>query len=187
MAAGPLPPGVEVVPLVHGLGALAAVGLYSKYSSALILLAFMLLAGILTKVVPAGSFARYEEAGRVLIDPESYQMVDQPDYPVWRWLTAGKTWPLASNKPRRVCSEILVRPAPVAVISMGEPVAAMQIPVTLRAGQRKTLLFAAGSVRGQTREEGPWWPHPIWGADDQAGASNWRTHSQAASASPMLL
>lgn len=28
---------------------------------------------------------------------------------------------------------------------------------------------------GQTRQEGPWWPHPIWGADDQLGASNWIT------------
>ncbi len=28
---------------------------------------------------------------------------------------------------------------------------------------------------GQTREKGPWWPHPIWGPNDQAGASNWIT------------
>ncbi len=56
--------------------------------SALILLAFMLLAGILTRAVPAGSFERFEEAGRVLIDPESYQTAPRPDYPVWRWLTA---------------------------------------------------------------------------------------------------
>lgn len=27
----------------------------------------------------------------------------------------------------------------------------------------------------QTGEEGPWWPHPIWGPDDQAGGSNWIT------------
>ena len=27
----------------------------------------------------------------------------------------------------------------------------------------------------QTRASGPWWPHPIWGAEDQAGASNWIT------------
>lgn len=27
----------------------------------------------------------------------------------------------------------------------------------------------------QTREEGPWWPHPIWGKDDQSGGSNWIT------------
>ena len=56
--------------------------------SALILLAFMILAGILTRVVPAGSYTRYEEAGRVLIDPDSYQISDRPGYPVWRWLTA---------------------------------------------------------------------------------------------------
>src|SRR5918993_915439 len=27
----------------------------------------------------------------------------------------------------------------------------------------------------QTRANGPWWPHPIWGPDDQAGGSNWMT------------
>src|SRR5690606_24055153 len=27
----------------------------------------------------------------------------------------------------------------------------------------------------QTREQGPWWPHPLWGPDDQVGASNWIT------------
>lgn len=30
-------------------------------------------------------------------------------------------------------------------------------------------------VHAQTRSEGPWWPHPIWGAEDQAGGSNWIT------------
>jgi hypothetical protein len=30
-------------------------------------------------------------------------------------------------------------------------------------------------VAGQTLDNGPWWPHPIWGPDDQAGASNWIT------------
>ena len=56
--------------------------------SAVILLVFMLLAGILTRAVPAGSFDRYQEAGRTLIDPGSYQQTARPDYPVWRWLTA---------------------------------------------------------------------------------------------------
>ena len=56
--------------------------------SAIILLVFMLLAGILTRVLPAGSFDRYQEAGRTLIDPGSYQSIPRPDYPVWRWLTA---------------------------------------------------------------------------------------------------
>lgn len=30
-------------------------------------------------------------------------------------------------------------------------------------------------AHAQDRESGPWWPHPIWGADDQAGGSNWIT------------
>jgi len=38
-----------------------------------------------------------------------------------------------------------------------------------------SLLAATVPLVGQTREKGPWWPHPIWGAEDQAGASNWIT------------
>lgn len=30
-------------------------------------------------------------------------------------------------------------------------------------------------ARAQTREAGPWWPNALWGATDQAGASNWIT------------
>ena len=37
------------------------------------------------------------------------------------------------------------------------------------------LIAAAVPAVAQTREKGPWWPHPIWGAEDQAGASNWIT------------
>jgi kynurenine formamidase len=40
------------------------------------------------------------------------------------------------------------------------------------------ILLIAGlsaSATAQTREKGPWWPHPLWGAEDQAGASNWIT------------
>lgn len=36
-------------------------------------------------------------------------------------------------------------------------------------------LLLAAPAHGQTREEGPWWPHPIWGPDDQVGATNWIT------------
>ncbi len=37
------------------------------------------------------------------------------------------------------------------------------------------IVLSGSPALGQTREEGPWWPHPIWGPDDQAGASNWIT------------
>ena len=56
--------------------------------SLLILLALMVAAGILTRVVPAGQYARRIEAGRELIDPDSFEVVPRPDYPVWRWFTA---------------------------------------------------------------------------------------------------
>jgi hypothetical protein len=34
---------------------------------------------------------------------------------------------------------------------------------------------AAPPAAAQNREKGPWWPHPIWGPEDQAGGSNWIT------------
>ena len=41
--------------------------------------------------------------------------------------------------------------------------------------ENETLLLAfllPFAAHAQTREAGPWWPHPEWGAMDQAGASN---------------
>ena len=56
--------------------------------SLIILLVLMLAAGILTQIVPAGRYARTVEAGREIIDPQSFQSVARPDYPIWRWFTA---------------------------------------------------------------------------------------------------
>jgi len=37
------------------------------------------------------------------------------------------------------------------------------------------IILSAIHATGQTREKGPWWPSPLWGAADQSGASNWIT------------
>lgn len=40
------------------------------------------------------------------------------------------------------------------------------------------MLALAGGLhpaQAQDRAAGPWWPHPLWGPDDQAGSSNWIT------------
>ncbi len=37
-----------------------------------------------------------------------------------------------------------------------------------------TILLTPPAI-GQTRDQGPWWPHAVWGPEDQAGASNWIT------------
>lgn len=56
--------------------------------SAIILLVLMIAAGILTRVLPAGEYSRFESEGRTLIDPGSYRAVENPPYPAWRWFTA---------------------------------------------------------------------------------------------------
>ncbi len=56
--------------------------------SALILMLLMLIAGVLTRVLPTGTYERMTLEGRTLIDPDSYQPVSNVEYPVWRWLTA---------------------------------------------------------------------------------------------------
>ena len=48
------------------------------------------------------------------------------------------------------------------------------------------LCFFALTLNAQTREQGPWWPHPLWGADDQAGASNWVTPEKIVEASKWI-
>jgi uncharacterized ion transporter superfamily protein YfcC len=48
----------------------------------------MMVAGILTRVVPAGRYARVEVDGRQVIDATSFTFTERPNYPVWRWFTA---------------------------------------------------------------------------------------------------
>ncbi len=56
--------------------------------SVVILLFLMIGAGILTRLIPAGAFDRVAVEGRELIDPESFRLIEQPNYPIWRWITA---------------------------------------------------------------------------------------------------
>jgi len=54
----------------------------------LVIFVLMILAGVLTKLVPAGQYARLIENGREVIDATSFSYKERPNYPVWRWLTA---------------------------------------------------------------------------------------------------
>jgi uncharacterized ion transporter superfamily protein YfcC len=53
-----------------------------------IILFLMIGAGVLTRVVPAGQYARVEQDGRQVIDATSFKLVERPNYAVWRWFTA---------------------------------------------------------------------------------------------------
>ena len=53
-----------------------------------ILFILMMIAGVLTRVVPAGQYARVEQAGRQVIKADSFSLTEHPNYPIWRWFTA---------------------------------------------------------------------------------------------------
>lgn len=65
------------------------IGKKAFVSSFVILLVLLVLAGLLTRAVPAGSYARHIGAdGLEVIDVESFEYSDSPSLPAWRWLTA---------------------------------------------------------------------------------------------------
>jgi uncharacterized ion transporter superfamily protein YfcC len=56
--------------------------------SACIILLLMICSGILTRVLPAGTYDRISSEGRTLVINGSYRELPRPAYPVWRWFTA---------------------------------------------------------------------------------------------------
>ncbi len=68
-----------------GSGIKSAKGIYL---STIILLVLMLTAGILTYVIPSGSYDRIIQDGREIIVADSFKFMERPDYPAWRWLIA---------------------------------------------------------------------------------------------------
>jgi uncharacterized ion transporter superfamily protein YfcC len=66
----------------------AQIGVRAFIQSIAILFTLMMVAGILTLVVPAGQYTHLEIDGRQTIDPASFQYIPRPDYPVWRWFVA---------------------------------------------------------------------------------------------------
>jgi uncharacterized ion transporter superfamily protein YfcC len=64
------------------------IGLRSFLWAFCILLALMVAAGVLSRVVPSGAFERTVDQGRTLVVPGTYQETPRPAYAVWRWFTA---------------------------------------------------------------------------------------------------
>jgi len=66
----------------------AQIGKKAFLQSIIILFVLMLTAGILTRIIPAGKYTRVFEGEREMIDPNSFQLIEPPEYPIWRWFTA---------------------------------------------------------------------------------------------------
>jgi uncharacterized ion transporter superfamily protein YfcC len=65
-----------------------AIEVKSFIQAAAVIVALMIAAGALTKVIPSGSFKRIVEGGRTLVMDGTYAPTPRPDYPAWRWFTA---------------------------------------------------------------------------------------------------
>lgn len=66
----------------------ARIGRRAFLSAGLILLVLMIAAGILTRVVPAGTYDRVIQDGHEVLDPASFRFTQGAPLPVWRWFTA---------------------------------------------------------------------------------------------------
>nr|WP_202707974.1 AbgT family transporter [Sporosalibacterium faouarense] len=60
----------------------------SFISSVLILLVLILIAGVLTQIIPSGSYERELINGRETINPDSFHYTKEVTYPIWKWFTA---------------------------------------------------------------------------------------------------
>ena len=66
----------------------AQIGKRAFIQSLVILFVLMMVAGLLTIVIPAGHYDRVMVSGRETIDPTSFHLVEHPNYPIWRWFLA---------------------------------------------------------------------------------------------------
>jgi len=66
----------------------AQIGMRAFIQSVVILFVLMMIAGVLTLVVPAGQYTRIQVDGRQTIDPASFHLIEHPNYPIWRWFVA---------------------------------------------------------------------------------------------------
>ena len=69
-------------------GAAIQISLRAFVTTIAIIFALMIGSGILTYLVPSGSYKHLVEAGVVWVVPGTFAYSPRPDYPAWRWLTA---------------------------------------------------------------------------------------------------
>ena len=116
--------------------------------SLLILLLLMIVAGVLTRAIPAGSYARIVQEGRQIIDPRSFQVVERPHYPIWRWFTAPVEvlWGPDGLTVIIILVFILMVGAAFAVLDRSGILQAAIARIVKRFGKRKYLLLLVISL-----------------------------------------
>ncbi|MEW5786187.1 MAG: hypothetical protein AB1767_14130, partial [Bacillota bacterium] len=88
----------------HGL----KIGKRAFITTAVITLSLMILSGILTRIVPSGSYERYVVGGTTMIHADSFQFVEKVPLPVYRWFTAPVEVLFSENAPIVIVLTLLI-------------------------------------------------------------------------------
>ncbi len=112
--------------------------------SALIILALMIVAGLLSQAIPSGSFDTATVDGRSVIVPGSFRYIESPVYPAWRWLTAPVEvlWGPDAAVIITIIVVLLLIGGAFALLERAGVLKAVIARVVLRMGDRKYLLMA---------------------------------------------
>ncbi len=124
------------------------IGKRTFFSSLALLGGLMLIAGILGRIIPAGEFHRHVLDGRELILPGSFEFMEAPDYPVWRWFTAPfeVLWGPDSTMIISIILFILVIGGSFTILNEAGVLSQGINRIVAFAGKRKYLLLALVSL-----------------------------------------
>ncbi len=116
--------------------------------SVLILLVLMIFSGVMTRLIPAGEYERVQHEGREIVLPGSYQAIDRPDYPIWRWFTAPVEvlWSDSGLTIAVIIIFLLMIGASFAVLDKSGILKAALIKIVNRFGSRRYFLLSVISL-----------------------------------------
>ena len=84
------------------------IGKRAFITTAAITLSLMILSGILTRIIPSGSYERYAAGAAEMIRPDSFQYVEKIPFPVYRWFTAPVEVLFSENGPTIIVLILLI-------------------------------------------------------------------------------
>lgn len=120
------------------------IGKRTFISAVIILGCLMIIAGVLTYVIPAGEFQREFVDGREIVIPGTFEQEAGGGYPVWRWFTAPfeVLWGPDSVMIISIILFILIIGGSFAALEQSGALAAAIAKIVAAVGQKKYLLLS---------------------------------------------
>ena len=129
-------------------GTAIKIGVRTFVTSAIILLLLMIAAGILTRVIPSGTYERTTVEGVTTIVPDSFAYTSQSPLPIWRWFTAPieVLWSSDGAMVIVIILFLLILSASFAILNYCRVIHHLINRVVKRYGHRKYMVLAAISM-----------------------------------------